>query len=88
MPVPGRPLSLIVLAVSLAAAAPPVGPVQEKDRKVCRKAERQTGSHIRTPRRCRTVEEWQKLDQAKADLPLSAQITEGQGDALQGKPPQ
>ena len=88
MTVPGRPFSLILLAESLAATAPPVEPVQEKDRKVCRKAERQTGSHIRTPRRCRTAEEWQKLDQAKADLPLSAQITEGQGDTLQGKPPQ
>jgi hypothetical protein len=88
MTVPGCPFSLILLAILLAAAAPPVEPVQEKDRKVCRKAERQTGSHIRTPHRCRTVEEWQKLDQAKADLPLSAQIIEGQGDALQGKPPQ
>ena len=88
MTVPGRPFFLIFLAIPLAAAEPPVEPVQEKDRKVCRKAERQTGSHIRTPHRCRTVEEWQKLDQAKADLPLSAQIIEGQGDALQGKPPQ
>jgi hypothetical protein len=85
----GRLFALLILAPSLAGAAPPVAtdPPPEKERKICREAERQTGSHIRTPRKCRTAREWQEHDQARA-LPLSAQVTEGQGDVGQAQRPQ
>ena len=89
---PGRLFALLILAPSLTGAAPPIEPIApdappEKERKICRDAERQTGSHIRTPRKCRTAREWQEHDQAQA-LPLSAQITEGQSDVGQAKRPQ
>ncbi len=89
----GRLFALIVLAAPPAAAAPPAEapsaePAQAKDRKICREGEQRTGSRIRSQRRCRTIEEWQEADQSKAGLPLSAQITEGQGDALQRQRPQ
>ena len=84
----GRLFALTVLAAVLVAAAPAVEPSPAKERKICRKAEQATGSHIRTPRRCRTVEEWEELDQAQPVLPLSAQVTTGQGDALQKQRPQ
>lgn len=87
----GRLFALTVLAAPPAAAAPTAEapsaePAQAK--KLCREGEQRTGSRIRSPRRCRTIEEWQEADQAKAGLPLSAQITEGQGDALQKQRPQ
>ena len=84
----GRLFALTFLAASLVAAAPPADPTVEKDRKVCREAEPRLGSRIKTPRRCRTIEQWQQEDEAKSGLPISAQITEGQGDALQKQRPQ
>jgi hypothetical protein len=89
----GRLLVLVVLAASPAAAAPPAEapsaePTVAKEPKLCREGEQRTGSRIRTPRRCRTIEEWQEADQARAGLPLSAQVTEGQGDSLQKQRPQ
>jgi hypothetical protein len=87
MTIAGRLFALIVLAASLVAAAPPADPTPAKDRKICREVEHQTGSHIRTQRRCRTAEEWEEADRAKS-LPLSAQITEGQGDVGQATRPQ
>ena len=83
----GRLFALIGPA-ALIAAAPAAEPTPDKARKICRDAEHETGSHIRTPRRCRTAEEWDRLDQAKSGLPLSAQVTQGQGDALQKQRPQ
>jgi hypothetical protein len=83
----GRLFALIGPAV-LIAAAPPAEPAPDKARKICREAEHETGSHIRTSRRCHTAEEWDKLDQAKSGLPLSAQVTAGQGDALDKPRPQ
>jgi hypothetical protein len=70
------------------AAAPAPDPTAAKDRKVCREAEPRLGSRIKTPRRCRTVVQWQKEDEAKSGLPLGAQVTVGQGDALQKQRPQ
>ncbi|HMI40375.1 MAG TPA: hypothetical protein VK485_03995 [Sphingomicrobium sp.] len=87
MTITGRLFALMFLAVPLVAAAPPSDPNAEKDRKICREAEPRLGSRIKTPRRCRTVEQWQEEDQARP-LPLSAQVTEGQGDALQKQRPQ
>jgi len=88
MTVAGRSFALIVPTALLAAAAPPADPPPPKAPKICREAEPQLGSRIRKPRRCRTAEQWQEEDQAQANLPLSAQITEGQGDALQRQRPQ
>jgi hypothetical protein len=82
----GKSVSLIALALALSvtgalAADPPAQP--EKERQICRRAERSLGSHIRTPRRCRTAAQWQQEqeEQAKAP-PLSLQVTEGQNDGL------
>jgi hypothetical protein len=84
----GPLFALMALAAAPTAAAPPVEPSSAKAQKICREAEPKLGSRIKTPRRCRTVEQWQEEDQANSGLPLSAQITEGQGDALQKQRPQ
>ena len=84
----GRLFALTFLAASLVAAAPPAEPTPAKAQKICREAEPRLGSRIKTPRRCRTVEQWQEEDQAKSGLPLGAQVTQGQGDALQKQRPQ
>ncbi|HEU4498374.1 MAG TPA: hypothetical protein VFR60_03460 [Sphingomicrobium sp.] len=57
----------------------------EKVVRICRKSETRTGTRIRTGRKCRTAEEWQKEDEEKARVPLSLTVTEGQND---GHPPQ
>jgi hypothetical protein len=88
----GKSLGLIALAAILTTAAafaadPPAS--AEKQQLICRGGgERQLGSHVRTRRRCRTAEQWQQEDQAKADLPLSLQVTQGQNDGRTVRAPQ
>ena len=85
-----RPVMLITLAAGLSAAsALAVQPPEEapKQRQICRGATRQLGSHIRTPRRCRTAEEWQIEDEEKSRLPPSLSVTEGQNDGRPSRPP-
>src|SRR4029453_1623834 len=51
----------------LFGAAPDASPQTptEKPKLICRETQQQTGSHIRTGRRCKTAEQWLKYD---ADL--------------------
>ncbi|MGZ8311239.1 MAG: hypothetical protein ACXWUR_04165 [Allosphingosinicella sp.] len=66
------------LSVTAALATEPPAPPSPKETRICRGATRTVGSHIRTPRRCKTAEQWQVDDEAKSQLPLSLQVTEGQ----------
>ena len=75
---------LLAIAVQTpAAVAPPL-----KQPKICREGARQTGSHMRSTRRCLTADQWRQEDSKRAALPVSAQITEGQPDPNAGKRPQ
>ena len=80
----GKSLGLIALAAVLstagAFAAEPPAPA-EKQQRICRGGgERQLGSHVRTRRRCLTAEQWQQEDEARANMPVSLQVTQGQND--------
>jgi hypothetical protein len=91
-----RPVLAIAFAGALAGTAmlsaqPPAVPADDpgaevtgepapKPRLVCRGAARTISSRIRTPRRCRTAEQWQDEDERSNRLPLGAQVTEGQND--------
>ena len=70
----------ILAAGAIAAETPPA----PKAPLVCRGATRQLGSHIVTPRRCRTAEQWQAEDEERARSASTLQVTEGQND---GHPP-
>ena len=88
---PARPPTLIAFATALSlagtlAAVPPADTA--KQREVCRQAAKQLGSRIRTQRRCRTAEQWQAEDEAKAGLPIGAQVTQGQNDGQARPQPQ
>ena len=48
---------------------------------------KQLSSRIRTARRCRTAEQWRQEEEAKGQMPLSAQITGSQNDGRQGATP-
>ena len=80
----GLTFALIIAAQSTAAVAP--SPPIEKPKLICRESEQETGSHIRTGRRCKTEAEWQWEDEARKRKPASARITEAQGDAMKGDP--
>lgn len=67
------------LAFTGALAAGPPAPA-EKERLICRRAAKTIGSHIRTPRRCRTAAQWQQEAEESAPVPISLQVTQGQGD--------
>ena len=86
----GKSLILIALtaALSTAGALAADPPAQSRDeRLICRGATKQLSSRIRTPRRCRTAEQWQAEDEAKGRVPLSAQVTTGQNDGRQSATP-
>ena len=90
----GKSIGLIALTLTLTAAAgalaadPPGSPDKQQQR-ICRGGgERQLGSHVRTRRRCRTAEQWQQEDEARANLPLSLQVTQGQNDGRTARTPQ
>ena len=81
---------LVALAVTLTAAGalaadPPAQP--EEQRRICRGSAPRLGSHVRTPRRCRTEQQWREEDEAKGRVPLSLQVTQGQNDGRQGPAP-
>jgi hypothetical protein len=80
----GKSLGLIALAALLTAAgalaAEPAAPA-DKQQRICRGGgERQLGSHVRTRRRCLTAEQWQEEEEARANMPVSLQVTQGQND--------
>jgi len=67
------------------AAEPPED--TQKERLICRGAEKQLSSRLRTPRRCYTAERWQQEDEEKSRIPVSLQRTEGQMDGRPPRPP-
>lgn len=87
----GKPVILVALAMTLsvtgALAADPPAPA-EKEPLICRGATRTLGSRVRSQRRCRTAEQWQREDEEKGGLPISLQVTQGQNDGNQGRTPQ
>ena len=87
----GKFFGLIALAITLttaaALAADPPAP-SEKQRPICRGGARQLGSHMRTPQRCRTAQQWRQEDEEKANLPVSLQVTQGQNDGRSVPTPQ
>jgi hypothetical protein len=82
----GPPVILIVLA-ALSTAADPPAPAGKQQR-ICRGGARQLGSHMRTPQRCRTPEQWRQEDEARANLPVTLQVTQGQNDGRSVPTPQ
>jgi hypothetical protein len=87
----GKSFGLIALAITLAAAGalaadPPAQP--GKQRLICRGGQRQLGSHMRTPQRCRTAEQWRQEDEARVNLPVTLQVTQGQNDGRSVPTPQ
>lgn len=87
----GRSVILIALASALAVtgalAADPPAPA-EKQRLICRRSAASLGSHIRTPRRCRTEAQWREEEETKAPVPISLQVTQGQNDGRSTPTPQ
>lgn len=67
-------------ASAAVAADPPASPPEE--RRICRGGERQLGTRMRTPRRCRcrSADEWRQIDEARDRIPVGLQTTQGQND--------
>ena len=84
---------LIGLAISLALSAVPAEPANSapqpkpKPKLICREGgEVQTSSHIRTPGRCMTAEEWQMEDAKKDQLPATFRVNSDDGVAHPSRP--
>ena len=80
MPAKSLLMSLAAMAglTGAVAPSPPADPANKQQ--VCRAAARQLGTRIRTPRRCRSAEQWQQDEDTKGGLPVGAQVTPGQND--------
>ena len=83
---------LIGLAISLALAATPPEPAnappqpKPKPKLLCRGGEVQLSSHIRTPGRCMTADEWQMEDAKKDQLPATMRVNSDDGVAHPSRP--
>ena len=73
-------LTMLALLLTDPPAVTPT--MSDRPQLICRQGEKETGSHRRTGKRCKTAEEWAKEDEESARLSPSARITEGQGDSL------
>jgi len=79
-------LALIaVLAAStlVAAGLAAETPKPPKPQLICRGAKQSLGSHIRTPRRCKTAEQWAAEDEAAGRVPISLRVNQSQNDGSQ-----
>jgi hypothetical protein len=74
-------MSLILLALLVAGDVPAAAPRPEKPKLICRDAEKELGSHMRTNRRCLTAEEWQNEDARRDRIPLTARVSADPDDA-------
>jgi len=79
-------LTLFALLLNDPIATAPI--TIEKPQLICRQGEKETGSHRRTGKRCKTADEWAKEDEDRTRMSPSAQITEGQRDSLSKSSPQ
>ena len=75
-----------ILMLAAQVAQPVAQSVPARPALICREAQQLTGTRIRTARRCKSAEEWQREDEEHGRIPLSAQVTEGQSD-LPARPP-
>ena len=53
-----------------------------KPKLICRDPQQELGSHIRTPRRCKTAEQWQEEDHQRDNMPATLKVVPGQGDGV------
>ena len=70
----------LLLAAAAQSTVPPATPPSAKPERICRESERQTGSHIRSARRCKTAEQWRIEDERRDRVPADMRVTEGQND--------
>ena len=74
--------------MAFAAAQQPALPPPPKPKLICRAGEQQVGSHIRTGRRCKTAEQWQREDSPGDPLPLTLRVVPGQAEVpIPQRPP-
>ena len=73
----------LLFSLALGAAAAPAAEAPLKPLKICRESTKQTGSHIRTGRRCKTAEEWARIDGAEGQAIPTLRVIPSQGDGNQ-----
>ena len=85
----GKSLGLILSSsLTAAGASPPTRPRRpEAGADLPRRASGAWAAISRTPRRCRTAEQWQREEEANANLPVTLQVTQGQNDGRVSQPP-
>ena len=71
-----------------ALATPQPSAETPKAERICRGTARQLGSHIVTPRRCRTAEQWRIEDEERTQAASNLRLTEGQNDGRAPRAPQ
>ena len=84
-------MALTFLAIALApgaALAEPAAAPPPKLKLICREGVQQTGSRIRTGRRCKTAEQWQQEDARRDHIPTTLRVTKGQEDGRPVQNPQ
>jgi hypothetical protein len=70
-------------AMSLEGPAGAEAPKDGKQPLICRAAKQSLGSRIRTPRRCKTAEQWAAEDEAAGRVPISLRVNQSQNDGTQ-----
>ena len=82
-------MNLLALTAALGASLPLTTalatepPKEGRQPLICRAAKQSLGSRIRTPRRCRTAEQWGAEDEAAGRVPISLRVNQSKNDGSQ-----
>jgi hypothetical protein len=79
-------IAALFAAVPLSPAPADAPATDSRVRLVCRGGEKVVGSHMRAPRRCRSEEEWARIDEEAGRLPVSLRVNAAQNDGTQQRP--
>lgn len=79
-------MTAIILALAAVISDPSQAAATEppaKPKLICREGEQQTGSHVRSGRKCQTQDQWDQEDARRVQQPVTMRVTEHKPDALE-----
>jgi hypothetical protein len=75
------PMMLAAMVLVADHASPAAADPPAKPKLICREGEQQTGSHVRSSRRCLTQDQWDQEDAKRVERPVTMRVIGEKSDA-------